>query len=97
MHFEVEYPASVKSWSAARTYIDLINEAVRSTGYLVGTHFTYADMTLLPVLAYLRQCPESGAAMNSGDALRQYFECHSDWASYKATVSPPFAEWAAPR
>ena len=80
------------SWPEVRTFLDLFNEAVRDTGHLVGTRFTYADMNLMPVLAYLHQCPESGEALNACGELRRYFELHSERASFKATVPPPFPE-----
>jgi glutathione S-transferase len=48
-----------KTWPDVRTYIDLFNRAVTDTSHLVGADFTYADMNLLPILAYLRECPES--------------------------------------
>ena len=74
-----------------RSYVDLFNTAVRDTGHLVGAEFTYADMNLMPILAYLRQCPESGEAINDAKNLAQYFDFHSERASFIATNPPPFS------
>jgi glutathione S-transferase len=65
---------------------------VAETGHLVGTEFSYADMNLLPVLAYLRECPESGEALNAAIELAQYLDRHGERASFKATVPPRFSE-----
>ncbi len=75
-----------------RTYVDLFNSAVTDTGHLVGADFTYADMNLLPILAYLRQCPESGEAIKNAKKLAQYFDRHRERASFTATIPPPFSE-----
>ena len=63
-----------KTLPDVRTYVDLCNRAVAQTGHLVGTDFSYADMNLLPVLAYLRECPESGEVMSATKELAQYFD-----------------------
>jgi glutathione S-transferase len=81
-----------KTWPDVHSYIDLINHAVTDTNHLVGSDFTYADMSLLPVLAYLRECPDSGQALKKARQLAQYFDRHSKRASFKATVPPPFSE-----
>ncbi|HLN49180.1 MAG TPA: glutathione S-transferase family protein [Steroidobacteraceae bacterium] len=81
-----------KTLPDVRTYVGVCNRAVAQTGHLVGTDFSYADMNLLPVLAYLRECPESGEAMNATKELAQYLNRHSERASFKATVPPPFSE-----
>jgi len=81
-----------KTWPDVRTYIGLFNRAVTDTGHLVGADFTYADMNLLPILAYLRECPESGRALNEARELARYFNRHGERASFKATVPPPFSE-----
>ena len=84
-------------WPEVRAHMDLLDEAVKATGHLVASQFTYADMNLLPVLAYLRRCPESSAALAESGALGGYFVRHSQRASVKATEPPPFSELAAPR
>jgi glutathione S-transferase len=75
-----------------QAHIALFNKAVADTGHLVGRSFTYADMNLLPVLAYLRECPESGEMLAGATELARYFDQHSGRASFKATVPPPFSE-----
>jgi glutathione S-transferase len=75
-----------------RAYIDLLNKAVTGTDYLVGSSFTYADANLLPILAYLNELPESGAMLADAKELARYFDRHSQRASFKATVPPPFSE-----
>lgn len=73
-------------------HIALLNKAVSDTGHLAGSSFTYADMTLLPALAYLRELPESGKILASATELTRYFAPHSERASFKATVPPPFSQ-----
>jgi glutathione S-transferase len=69
-------------------HIVLLNKAVADTGHLAGSSFTYADMNLLPILAYLRECPESADMLANAKALARYFDQHSG----RATVPPPFSE-----
>src|SRR5580692_1291484 len=40
--------------------VEALDKAV-ANGFLAGGVFTYADMNILPVLAYLKDMPESGA------------------------------------
>jgi len=79
-----------------RTYVGVCNRAVAETGHLVGNEFSYADMNLLPVLAYLRECPESAEALNDAKELAQYLDRHGECASFKATVPPPFSDLRQP-
>ncbi|MGA9728767.1 MAG: glutathione S-transferase family protein, partial [Methylocella sp.] len=53
---------------------------------------TYADMNLLPTLAYLRDLPEGSEILAGAKELTRYFERHSERASFKTTVPPPFSE-----
>jgi len=85
-----------KTWPDVRKYLELFDNAVTDSGSLVGTAFTYADMNLLPTLAYLRECPESGETFNEAKQLARYFSRHSERASFKATVPPPFSELGSP-
>ena len=80
-----------------RTYVDRLQPAVAQTGHLVGTEFSYADMNLLPVIAYLRECPESSEALHAAKELAQYLDRHAERASFKATIPPPFSELRHPR
>src|SRR5450631_4603236 len=79
-----------KTLPELHTYVGVCHRAVSETGHLVGTEFSYADMNLLPVLAYLHQCPESAEALSAAKELRQYLNRHGERASFKATVPPPF-------
>src|SRR5271170_7785439 len=49
---------------ALREQIQVLNEAVAKTGYLVGDRFTFADINLLPILYYVRLVPEGAEALN---------------------------------
>jgi glutathione S-transferase len=75
-----------------RMHIEVLDKAVTNTGCLAGNDFTYADMNLLPVIAYLRDLPESSAILANAKELTKYFEQHSQRESFKATVPPPFGE-----
>jgi len=70
--------------------VEALDKAVAG-GFLAGGVFTYADMNILPVLAYLKDTPESGALMRESKHLMKYFDTHSQRASFKATVPPPFS------
>jgi len=72
--------------------LKLLDRTVTATGYLAGARFSYADMNILPVLAYLAGLPESGGAMKALPALTRYFETHSKRPSFVNTVPPPFSE-----
>jgi glutathione S-transferase len=85
-----------KTLPELHTYVGVCNRAVSESGHLVGTEFSYADMNLLPVLAYLRECPESAEALNAAKELGQYLNRHGERASFKATVPPPFSELRQP-
>jgi glutathione S-transferase len=78
-----------------RARIDVLDKAVASTACIAGAEFTYADISLLPLLAYLRDLPESGAMLTGTRDLARYFEQHSQRESFKATVPPPMSELRA--
>ena len=48
---------------AVKNELDLLDRTVAKTGFLAGDSFTLADINVLPILAYLRNFPESGAAI----------------------------------
>lgn len=75
-----------------RSHISLVEKAVADNGCLADKSFTYADMNLLPILAYLRDCPETGTILTGAKDLTRYFDQHSQRESFKATVPPPFSE-----
>ena len=49
--------------------IDLLDRAVAKGGFLAGDSFTFADINVMPILAYLKNFPESGAAMAAAKSL----------------------------
>ena len=63
-----------------------------TTGFLAGDGFTYADINLLPALAFLHDCPESCDAIAALENLTAYFKKHSARPSFVKTVPPSFAE-----
>jgi glutathione S-transferase len=74
------------SLPAMRAHFTLLDDAVGSTGHLVGDAFTLADINLLPMLHYLQKLPESSALLAQTTHLRRYFERHSRRASYAQTL-----------
>jgi glutathione S-transferase len=79
-----------------RERIDVLDKAVANTECLAGNGFTYADISLLPILAYLRDLPESGGAiLADAKQLTRYFDRHSQRESFRTTVPPPFGELRA--
>ena len=67
----------------------VLDNAVAKTGYLAGDGFTFADMNLLPILAYVRQFPEGAAAIAGATHLTAYYERHSTRPSFGNTIPPP--------
>src|SRR5262249_38826516 len=78
-----------------RKGIEVLDKAVEHTGHLAGNGFTYADISLLPALAYLRNPAESSAMLKDAKNLTRYFEQHSQRESFRATVPPPIGELRA--
>jgi glutathione S-transferase len=70
----------------------ILDKAVAATGFLAGDGFTYADINLLPALAFLHDCPESCDAIAALENLTAYFKKHSARPSFVKTVPPSFAE-----
>jgi glutathione S-transferase len=68
--------------------IRLLDKAVAKTGHLAGEQFTVADMTLMPILYYVRQLPEGGDAIGSARHLAAYYERHAARPSFARTVPP---------
>jgi glutathione S-transferase len=75
-----------------RAQFNVLDKAVAETGHLAGASFTYADINLLPVLAYLQSLPESALMLASAKHLTHYFDQHSQRASFVATVPPPMGD-----
>jgi len=71
--------------------LDVLARAVGPTGQLVGSSFTLADAYLIPILAYLKDMPESGRLIADSEALRDYIARQEARPSVRATVPPPMA------
>jgi glutathione S-transferase len=74
---------------AVSSELDLLDRTVAKSGFLAGDSFTLADINVLPILAYLRNFPESGAAIRGSKALSGYFDRLSARPSFQNTVPPP--------
>jgi glutathione S-transferase len=73
-------------------YLEILNAAVAASGHLAGNSFTLADMYLMPLLAYLRVFPESGALLTKAAHLVCYFATHSPRESFTKTTPPSLDE-----
>ena len=89
---EPDRAAVDKALPEVRAHLAHIAMAVADTGHLGADRFTYADMNLLPVMAYLLQCPESADEISASPSLSGYFARHSQRPSFVATEPPPFSE-----
>ena len=69
--------------------IGLLDRAVAKGGFLAGDSFTFADINVLPILAYLKNFPESDAAIAQSKSLSGYYDRLSARASFRNTVPPP--------
>jgi glutathione S-transferase len=74
---------------AVKDELDLLDRTVAKSGFLAGDSFTLADINVLPILAYLRNFPESGAAIAAAKSLSAYFDRLSARPSFQNTVPPP--------
>jgi glutathione S-transferase len=74
---------------AVRDEIDLLDRTIAKNGFLAGDSFTVADINVMPILAYLRNFPESGAAIAAAKSLSAYFDRLSARPSFQNTVPPP--------
>jgi len=75
-----------------RNHFAILEHAVAKTGYLAGPGFTYADIDLLPSLAYLAELPESAELLKTTPSLSRYFTDHCQRASFVATKPPPMTK-----
>jgi glutathione S-transferase len=73
---------------AVKREIDLLDRAVSKSGFLAGDSFTFADINVLPILAYLKNFPEAGAAIASAKSLSDYFDRLSARPSFQKTAPP---------
>jgi glutathione S-transferase len=71
---------------AMQRQIDVLDQAVARTGYLVGDGFSLADIFLMPVLTVVQRAPEGSAMVQSAENLFAYFTRHAERPSYRATL-----------
>jgi hypothetical protein len=72
-----------------RSKIDLLGKAVAKIGHLAGASFTYADMNLLPVLAYLSACKESSEMLANTEAFRNILTGTANARVLRQQLHPP--------
>lgn len=72
-----------------REHIALLDKAVAKTGHLAGAQYSFADINLMAILAYVRQFPEGGDAIAKATHLAAYYERHAARPAFKNTVPPP--------
>lgn len=68
-----------------RRQVGLLDKAVSTSGYLAAGRFTYADITLMPILAAIQGFPEGAKAVAEAPSLKAYFNRHSERPSFAAT------------
>jgi glutathione S-transferase len=73
---------------AVREQLTVLDKAVTRTGHLVGDHFTFADINLLPILYRLRQFPEGAQALAAVPNLAGYYDRHAVRPSFVRTIPP---------
>ncbi len=71
-----------------------LDRAVAKTGYLVGRGYTLADISLMPILFYVRQLPEGAAAIEAAKNVAAYYARHAERPSFEKTTPPPPPAWA---
>src|SRR6201996_1471417 len=73
---------------AVREQVAVLDKAVAATGHLVGDHFTFADINLLPILYRFRQAPEGADTLAAASHLARYYERHSVRPAFVRTIPP---------
>ena len=73
---------------AVREQVAMLDEAVAVSGHLVGDHFTFADINLLPILYRFRQAPEGADTLAAASHLAKYYERHSVRPAFVRTIPP---------
>lgn len=71
-----------------RAQIALLDKAVAPTGHLAGDRFSFADITLMPILYYLQKLPEAADAIGKAPALSAYYVRHAERPSFQNTIPP---------
>lgn len=74
---------------AVKEELDLLDRTVAKGGFLAGDSFTFADINVLPILAYLKNFPESGAAITAAKSLSTYFDRLAARPSFQKTAPAP--------
>lgn len=91
--FDKEKGPNMKKITAALPEIEKVCAAlergVASTGYLVGSGLTYADMNVLPMLATLGGFPQGAEILAKFPKLQAYVANLTERPSYKNTAPPP--------
>jgi glutathione S-transferase len=71
-----------------RQQITILDAAVKTTGFLVGDEFTFADINLMPILHRVAQAPEGREALAQAENLSKYYEQHAERDSFQRTNPP---------
>ncbi len=74
---------------AVKDEIDLLDRTVAKGGFLAGDSITFADINVMPILAYLKNFPESGTAIAEAKSLSAYFDRLATRPSFQKTAPPP--------
>ncbi len=74
---------------AVQKEIELLDRTVAKGGYLAGDSFTLADINVMPILAYLKNFPESGSAIAAAKSLSAYYDRLAARPSFQRTMPPP--------
>ena len=74
---------------AVREQIEVLDQAVAATGFLVEDQFTFADINLMPILHRVGQAPEGVEALAAAPHLSAYYERHAARPSFVRTAPPP--------
>lgn len=75
------------AWTDLQPRLRLLEQRLVS-GWLAGPAFTLADCYLIPILFYLSQTPEAGAAITASPALKGYLERGLARDSVRQTAPP---------
>ena len=73
---------------AVKEELDLLDRAVAKGGFLAGDSFTFADINLMPILAYMKNFPEFGDAMAAAKSLSAYYDRLAARPSFQKTTPP---------
>ncbi len=82
-------PVIENATPAVQQHIALLDRALAETGYLAGKCYGFADVNLMPILAYIRQFPEAAAALGKAPRLAGFYERNAARPSFKNTIPPP--------